>query len=399
MDLNKVFAYSLLLATIVSIIVVPSISITQNGVNEDNDNEDEGFINLGHYTKEQLIDLAYTVRDITLPILEWSISYNSTLAIRILQNGDRFLNLALNETNETLAKTYAFVAAITYSHAPVTAYQVLAKTIRAEGELDWKIRVEKLYNLTVEFRTVTDNVISKAKEFNVTIPKSVEARLIIIDGLINTTKELINKGFYKYAFRVLLRTYHMLVETNSIVIKATFVQKLNLEVPPEEPISGRLYRWRVRKEALERVCDRLPPALGDKLKEKIRRGEIRNWKQLRDEAKRMIQEYKRYAEERTVETVVNILLEVIRVARFNPGTSSAVNDWLRSKGFLTNSRINETALRTYLRELVVNVKNEKNVTGINLIVESTIRLQNEIGNVNLLLILQIVLKAEVRRGP
>lgn len=395
MDLNKAFAYLLLTVTVLSVALIPSIGVTQNDENENNGDE-EGFISLGQYSKEQLIDLAYTIRNITLPILNWSMSYNSTLATRILQNGDRFLNLALNETNETLAKTYAFVAAITYSHAPVTAYQVLAKVIRAEGELDWEIRVKKFYNLTVEFRSVTGNVVSIAKEFNVTIPKAVEAKLIIADGLINTTRELIEREFYRHAFRLLMRAYHMLVSTNSVVIRATFVQKLSLNVPPEEPISGRLYRWRVRKEILERICDRLPRDLGEKLKEKIRRGEIRNWRELREEARRMIQEYRSYAEEKAVEIVVRILLELIRVARFNPETRNAVNSWLNTKGFLSNGRINESALKGYLTELVVNVKNEKNVSGINLLVESTVRLQNEIG-VDLLSLLQRMVRSEAGR--
>ncbi|MEM1877685.1 MAG: hypothetical protein QW669_02300, partial [Desulfurococcaceae archaeon] len=102
----------ILLLLLTSIATVPVLAQNNGSASGEIDEQDEkpivGF-ELGNYTREQLIDLAYTVRNVTKPIIDWSLRYNSTLAARIVANGDYFLNLAINETNETLAKTYAFV--------------------------------------------------------------------------------------------------------------------------------------------------------------------------------------------------------------------------------------------------------------------------------------------------
>uniref|UniRef100_A0A7C4D7U8 Uncharacterized protein n=1 Tax=Staphylothermus marinus TaxID=2280 RepID=A0A7C4D7U8_STAMA len=382
----------ILLLLLTSIATVPVLAQNNGSASGEIDEQDEkpivGF-ELGNYTREQLIDLAYTVRNVTKPIIDWSLRYNSTLAARIVANGDYFLNLAINETNETLAKTYAFVAAVTYAHSPVTAYQVLAKTIRANESLDWEIRVKKFYNLTVEFRNVTLEVKNKAIEFNITLPPIVDIALVYVEGGLNVSGKLIEQGYYKAAFRTLMRTYHLLVKINAIIVRSVFVVKLNLNVNPERPLGPVLARWRIRKEIMLRVCERLPPAVAEEIKSKIERNEIRNWKEFREEVRKRVEEYRDRVINEVFESVVNIVVAVIRFARFS---SDAVNEWLDKNGFLGPGGIlNEEALKTYLMNLTREVYEKHGWRNLleNVLLELQVRIRNETGkDVDLIIILR-----------
>ncbi|MEM1734588.1 MAG: hypothetical protein QW242_01000 [Desulfurococcaceae archaeon] len=382
----------ILLLLLTSIATVPVLAQNNGSASGEIDEQDEkpivGF-ELGNYTREQLIDLAYTVRNVTKPIIDWSLRYNSTLAARIVANGDYFLNLAINETNETLAKTYAFVAAVTYAHSPVTAYQVLAKTIRADESLDWEIRVKKFYNLTVEFRNVTLEVKNKAIEFNITLPPIVDIALVYVEEGLNVSGKLIEQGYYKAAFRTLMRTYHLLVKINAIIVRSVFVVKLNLNVNPERPLGPVLARWRIRKEIMLRVCERLPPAVAEEIKSKIERNEIRNWKEFREEVRNRMEEYRDRVINEAFESVVNIVVAVIRFARFS---SDPVNEWLGKKGFLGPGGIlDEEALKTYLMNLTREVYEKHGWRNLleNVLLELQVRIRNETGkDVNLIIILR-----------
>lgn len=382
----------ILLLLLTSIATVPVLAQNNGSASGEIDEQDEkpivGF-ELGNYTREQLIDLAYTVRNVTKPIIDWSLRYNSTLAARIVANGDYFLNLAINETNETLAKTYAFVAAVTYAHSPVTAYQVLAKTIRANESLDWEIRVKKFYNLTVEFRNVTLEVKNKAIEFNITLPQIVDIALVYVEGGLNVSGKLIEQGYYKAAFRTLMRTYHLLVKINAIIVRSVFVVKLNLNVNPERPLGPVLARWRIRKEIMLRVCERLPPAVAEEIKSKIERNEIRNWKEFREEVRNRMEEYRDRVINEAFESVVNIVVAVIRFARFS---SDAVNEWLDKNGFLgPRGILNEEALKTYLMNLTREVYEKHGWRNLleNVLLELQVRIRNETGkDVDLIIILR-----------
>ncbi|MEM1790258.1 MAG: hypothetical protein QXT47_02770 [Desulfurococcaceae archaeon] len=382
----------ILLLLLTSIATVPVLAQNNGSASGEIDEQDEkpivGF-ELGNYTREQLIDLAYTVRNVTKPIIDWSLRYNSTLAARIVANGDYFLNLAINETNETLAKTYAFVAAVTYAHSPVTAYQVLAKTIRADESLDWEIRVKKFYNLTVEFRNVTLEVKNKAIEFNITLPPIVDIALEYVEEGLNVSGKLIEQGYYKAAFRTLMRTYHLLVKINAIIVRSVFVVKLNLNVNPERPLGPVLARWRIRKEIMLRVCERLPPAVAEEIKSKIERNEIRDWKEFREEVRKRMEEYRDRVINEAFESVVNIVVAVIRFARFS---SDPVNEWLGKKGFLGPGGIlDEEALKTYLMNLTREVYEKHGWRNLleNVLLELQVRIRNETGkDVNLIIILR-----------
>ncbi len=382
----------ILLLLLTSIATVPVLAQNNGSASGEIDEQDEKpivWFELGNYTREQLIDLAYTVRNVTKPIIDWSLRYNSTLAARIVANGDYFLNLAINETNETLAKTYAFVAAVTYAHSPVTAYQVLAKTIRANESLDWEIRVKKFYNLTVEFRNVTLEVKNKAIEFNITLPPIVDIALVYVEGGLNVSGKLIEQGYYKAAFRTLMRTYHLLVKINAIIVRSVFVVKLNLNVNPERPLGPVLARWRIRKEIMLRVCERLPPAVAEEIKSKIERNEIRNWKEFREEVRKRVEEYRDRVINEVFESVVNIVVAVIRFARFS---SDAVNEWLDKNGFLgPRGILNEDALKTYLMNLTREVYEKHGWRNLleNVLLELQVRIRNETGkDVDLIIILR-----------
>ncbi|MEM4821885.1 MAG: hypothetical protein QXO14_05530, partial [Desulfurococcaceae archaeon] len=280
-------------------------------------------------------------------------------------------------------------AAVTYAHSPVTAYQVLAKTIRADESLDWEIRVKKFYNLTVEFRNVTLEVKNKAIEFNITLLPIVDIALEYVEEGLNVSGKLIEQGYYKAAFRTLMRTYHLLVKINAIIVRSVFVVKLNLNVNPERPLGPVLARWRIRKEIMLRVCERLPPAVAEEIKSKIERNEIRDWKEFREEVRKRMEEYRDRVINEAFESVVNIVVAVIRFARFS---SDPVNEWLGKKGFLGPGGIlDEEALKTYLMNLTREVYEKHGWRNLleNVLLELQVRIRNETGkDVNLIIILR-----------
>ncbi len=331
-------------------------------------------------TFEQALDLAYTVRNITMPLLNWSSEHNVTLANVILRLGDRLLEKAINESsvNETRAKVFAMVAAIIYGHAPVTAYPVLAKTIRdnlGENNTITNDTVLAVYNKALELRNVLEQAETIAIEYNVSVPSQVNALKIIAEGLLNTSERLLDEGYTVLAFKYVVRAYHVYVIAYGMLVKNAFIVKLNLNIRPDEPLTHRLIVRKIKKEIVERILMRLPRWVRVRVIEKIKSGEVKTWSDLRRVIREEVEKYREMLMNKSIDVTANVMVMIVVYLARNPGVNitvqDAINQWLADHGFIKGfgrfGMIDFGALKQYFKELAYNVSKTYNVTGLELV--------------------------------
>ncbi|MET1160859.1 MAG: hypothetical protein ABWW65_07855 [Thermoprotei archaeon] len=406
MNLSKLFGIVLLALLVTSIITAVPVVVFSEEDGEENEAEVEVEIELETgdnetekpvlvinetLTFEEILDLAYTVRNISMPILNWSLEHNITLARNIIRLGDKFLERALNisETNATRAKAYAMVAAIIYGHAPVTAYPVLARTIREHVGVNHTIKDETVwavYNKTVELKQVLQDAIDTALSLNITVPPQVDVLIAIGDGLLNTSKALLDKEYINKAFGFAVRAYHTYVRAYGVLIKSVFIEKLRLGARPEEPLTHRLCMRKLDEKVIGKILEKLPRHVREKVWEKIKRREIKTWKELEKAIREEVKKFRERLMEESVRVVADVLTAlVLHVAyRLPPGneTHDAVWTWLVdhgfTKGFGHARVIDIRELRDYMLEFVRSVSTQYNVMGIELLLKAAEELESEI---------------------
>ncbi len=321
-------------------------------------------------TFDEVLALAYLVRNETYPVYQFAIENNVTLANATLARGDYFLQLAINTstTNETLAKAYALVATVIYSRGPVFAYIVLGKTIKSElgpNRTVTEETAEAALNKTLELRSLLDEAISIAQENNVTVPDAVFILRTLANGLINATQELIDQGYYRAALRTTIRAYHNLVSAYGIVVKATIAQKLELGEP--ENVSVRLGLRRISRHVLEKIVEHLPPRIREKILSIIRERHIRSPEELRTVIREIMKYYYRRMANFSVDATAMIATKVVYMTMMNPlvpfEQRQAIRTWMMEKGFLRN----KVALYNYVRGIAAAKYQELNVTGMKLL--------------------------------
>lgn len=321
-------------------------------------------------TFDEVLALAYLVRNETYPIYRFAIENNVTLANVTLARGDYFLQLAINTstTNETLAKAYALVATVIYSHGPVFAYIVLGKTIKSELGPNGTVTeetAEAALNKTLELRTLLDEAIGIAQENNVTVPDAVFILRTVANGLINAAQELIDQGYYKAALRTTIRAYHELVKAYGIVVKATIAQKLELGEP--EHLSVRLGLRRVSRHVLEKIVEHLSPRIRERVLNIIRERHIRSPEELREMIREIMKYYHRRIANFSIDATAMIAVKVVYMTMMNPliplKQRQAIRTWMMEKGFLRN----RAAFYNYVREIAATKYQELNITGMKLL--------------------------------
>jgi len=413
----SLIGYALILLIIGSIIYYPAVTVVaqeNEGSNEGNagenvENEDNETVVVNEtITLDKLVELAYTVRNVTMPLVNWSLGYNVTLGLHMIQLGDRFLANALNETNSSRAKAFALVAAIHYSHALAAAYPLLGRVIRenlGENNTITVETVDAVINITRELSNVLEEAISIANSYNITTPDLVNILKINAEGLLNTSIALKNNGYIYAAFRKAVQAYHTYMRAYGVLVKAIFMVKLDLPRRFDEPLTPKLVAKRVRKEVMERYAERLPKWLRDIIMAKIKGGEIKSWedfmKECRNEVQKRVEESRREFDRKSVETAVNVLYLLIMYAEYRlprgDETHQAVDAWLDNHGFtfggMGGKMIRIEKLKEYLNSFVIDVKNRTSTTGLELVYrciqEFQDMLRNETGkNADLLGLLQ-----------
>ncbi|MEM0380275.1 MAG: hypothetical protein QXP71_02980 [Desulfurococcaceae archaeon] len=389
-------ALALLLMSII-IIPIPSLTLSINDIiRDDNENvvvdERTGLVVFLNISLSDMLRLAYIVRNVSMPLLEWSRGYNVSLANVIIRLGDEFLERAINESsvNETRAKIYAFVSAVIYAHAPATAHPVLARTIRENVGENFNITnrtVLAIYNRTLELSSLLENAKNIVVNYNLTISDRVRELEIIASGLVNISLTLLNEGFTGRAFGMMIRAYNTYTRAYSFLIKSIFAQILGIRLDPRERLTNRFTHRIVVREILERVIDNLPKVFRERIREKVRNGEIKNWEDLRREVRREIEECRRYIIEKNIDIVSSVLVQIIRLLYYrgdmlNKTLQDAVEQWLSEEGMLVErlgfgrKPIDENKLREYLKDLVRKTYSETGYIGLELLKECINRLES-----------------------
>jgi hypothetical protein len=242
---------------------------------------------------EDVLKLAYTIRNITYPLYEWEIKYNTTVANVSLRLGDKFLEKALNISSEhpRTAMVYAFVAAIHYAHAPAYANPVLGRVIRinlGENNTITNNTVVAVIDTSKELRSILVGAIDYAssKGYNTTIPEKIMTWAD--ERLDNATKEL-ESGNITRAFHLAVSAYHGYVRSYSALVKIVFADFTKSLV---ENITSTLVEQRT--PISKRVLDVLPVGIREMVKEKLEAGEYKTIKDIvghvKNETKRTMEQ-------------------------------------------------------------------------------------------------------------
>lgn len=398
MEWIKTLGITLILLLVVSMISLPTSAIARMDEHKDSMREHgKKYFNktiprirvFENISFEEILNLTYTVRDTVMPLINWSSSYNVTLATVLVRLGDMFLERAINvsETNETRAKVYAMIAAIIYGHAPVTAYPVLAKTIRenlSENHTITDTTVIAVYNRTLELKTILGEAKEIAEEHNISIPEKITALEIIAEGLLNTSRELLDEGYVILAFKYTVKAYHLYVIAYGVLVKSIFIQKLKLDIRPDEPLTRKLILRRIKREVLEKILKRLPKWVRERILERIRSGDVKTWHDLKRVIREEVEKYREKLRNKSIEITADIMTMIIIYIAWNPTVNSTIQDaiweWLNNHGFVIgfgrHGIIDRRALKEYFRELALNVSLTYNVTGLELVFKVIVEFEN-----------------------
>lgn len=399
----KTFAL-LLVLLVTGSIAAPSIpvalSVTPSIVVQEDEVEVEVWWKRLNITFEEALELAWIVRNETYDLFMWSDSYLSPrgidIAKKILEKGDYFLELAINtsEVNETLATAYAFVAALYYGRAPVTAYIVLGITV-SEGVVGRGVTrevVEVLLDRAAELKDLLDNAISIAESFNVTVPNTVFILREKALSELNLSRELLDKDFIGPAFAAAVRGYHWLVRSYSMLIKATFADKLGLK--PEGLTRTIMFRKTEVRERVERLLNRLPRHVREKVMEHMRGKEI-SPEAFRHAVKAIVKEHRKRLTYVSIKVTARIITgALLLLIATNPtDTGKVILEWMEARN-LTKEVVGRVPgrehvpkipdvrkLYLYIENLVNTTYHEYNVTGLVLINKTLEILSNDIKNV------------------
>lgn len=183
---------------------------------------------LENVTFEELLNLAYMIRNETYPLLNWAIAHNSTIAIRIKERGDWFFEKAMEykDVDERFAKAALVVAIITYSGAPVSAYQVLAITIRGNRGENGSITNETvlaIHEIAGELRELVINARDYALENNVSLPYIVEGFILRGDYRLELSLRKLEENRTGLAFALAITGYTDYTKAYGVIVRSTII--------------------------------------------------------------------------------------------------------------------------------------------------------------------------------
>ncbi len=404
----KAIAFAVTMLVLASLIAMPSITVIADHESEANNGPSisaNASIRFNvTISFDKALKLAYIVRNVSYPMLEWSISKNITLAKALLSRGDYFLHKAINtsSTNETRATIYALIAAAIYSRAPVTAYPVLGKTISenmGENHTVTNDTVLAVLGIVSEVKKLVDEAKNISKSYNITPLPIVDVLVADALGKANTSRQLLGEGYKGVALAYAVRAYHEMVKAYSWIIKTVFIKVLNLT--PRGRITEKIIVRRVNRQVLERIVSHMPVWVRTKILNEIRSGRIKSLRDLRHEIGLIVKNYKRRFENITVRHVARIVFMVLMVGASKPDRQGqAIRQWI-----FEHRRHGMMGLMGYIINIVIKVKNETNTTGLQLLNNTLTELEKEISSetgvaVNLHAIFNAIIVIQViHHGP
>ncbi len=315
---------------------------------------------------DKAILLAYNVRNVSYPIIEWGIKYNVSIAKAILKTGDYFLNLSKREAliNKTTATVHAVVAAIHYSHAPIIAYPVLSTSLKQyaqEYNYSFTLVIKCIINKSLELKQILLEAKKIYVELGYTLPPDFTDKIAYIEHQINNTIKLLEENNTVYAYKQAMRTYHDLVVLYGELIKGIFAEALGIN--PTEHVSERLLVKKVPVREIDIVLNKLPRHIREKIAKKIMNKERVCWKEFEKTMLKVTSEYREKVKEKIIGNIVGIIVSVIiKASQLQNETGKAIREWR-----IQNQLMNAIRLREYIGDLVKNVTKNYNLTGIQLL--------------------------------
>ncbi len=191
-------------------------------------------------TYDQLVTVFYNVRNETMPLLEWAIANNVTVAEKFIAKAEFLFNKSLyyNSTGDTFrAKILVLLAARVYAHSPVVARIVLGKTIRGNlvnGTIA-NTTVLAVLEKAGELRTLLSDAISYAATHNVALPSFLATIIGRADTYLNMSREALQNGTVYVALRLAVKGYMLYTKAYRIVAYATIISGILPSQPPAPP--------------------------------------------------------------------------------------------------------------------------------------------------------------------
>jgi len=267
MRLNLKILSLTIVALLIASMVAPLTLAYAEDVSEDAPDqpvvERRGF--LENVTFEELLDLAYMIRNETYPLLDWAIEHNSTIAVKIKTRGDWFFEKAMEyrDIDERFAKAALVMAIITYSGAPVSAYQVLVITIRENRGENGTITNETvlaIHEIAGELRELVMNARDYALENNVSLPYIVEGLILRGDYRLELSLQKLEENKTRLAFALAIAGYTDYTKAYGIIVRSTiidFIREHGANIRDFEIEIGMINENEVRNR-VERLKAKLP---------------------------------------------------------------------------------------------------------------------------------------------
>ncbi len=324
-------------------------------------------------TYDKAIQIAYLVKNESMSILRWALSYNVTLAKVIIKRGDALLQQAVRaaSTNQTVAKHLAIRAALIYGLAPATAYIVLQKTINnnlGENRTVTNQTVVAVLRLVGEMRKLVGNVARIAENFGIALPPELKINTIIANGEADIALKLLKNGFVKAALVESIKAYNTYVKTYGLIIVSSVAEKLGFKHPID--LFTLVRRVEINPMIIKKVIDRLPPLVRERIMVMIKERRIAEIKVAIHREARIVAEKINHA---STDTIAKIAAGVLVMASGYPDTARAVMKWRAQKNFMSPVKLYE-----YVRNITHRIYNKTGATGIKLLDIVLMTLSHEI---------------------
>ena len=313
-------------------------------------------------TYDKALQIAYLVRNESMPVLNWALSYNVTLAKIIIEKGNALLSEAehIASTNQTLAKHLAIKAALIFGLSPATAYIVLQKTINnnlGENRTVTNNTVIAVIRLIDEFKNIVGKAARIAENNSIVLPPELKINAIIAGGQAETALKLLKNGFVKAALAEAIKAYNTLVKSYGLIIISSVAQKLGFQHPVD--LLTLIRRVEINPVVIKKVISHLPPVVRERIIAMIKERRIAEIRIAIHREARIVAEKINHA---SLDTIAKIATSVVIMASGYPGTARAVMKWREE-----NNLLNPVKLYEHIKNITYRLNNVTGATGIKLL--------------------------------
>ena len=313
-------------------------------------------------TYDKALQIAYLVRNESMPVLNWALGYNVTLAKAIIERGNALLSEAerIASTNQTLAKHLAIRASLVFGLSPATAYIVLQKTINSnlgDNRTVTNKTVIAVLKLIDEFKNIVGKAAKIAENNSIVLPPELRINAIIANGQAETALKLLKNGFIKAALAESIKAYNTLVKSYGLIIVSSVAQKLGFQHPVD--LLTLIRRMEINPVVIKKVISHLPPVVRERIIAMIKERRVTEIRIAIHREARIVAEKINHA---SLDTIAKIATSVVIMASGYPGTAKAVMKWREQ-----NNLMNPVKLYEHVKNITYKLNNVTGATGIKLL--------------------------------